>query len=67
MSMIRQNVTLDPEVYDKFCEIASKKGIKTSAWVNAKMIEFIEIQSRDDEWFRDAGVTRPKKEEEENK
>ena len=41
MSTIRQNVTLDPEVYDKFCEIASKKGIKTSAWVNAKMIEFI--------------------------
>lgn len=41
MSMIRQNVTLDPEVYDKFREIASKKGIKISTWVNAKMVEFI--------------------------
>jgi len=38
----RQNITLDPEVFEKFCEIAGKKGIKISTWINQQMIEFIE-------------------------
>ena len=38
----RQNMTIDPEVFDKFCLIASKKGIKISTWVTARMREFIE-------------------------
>jgi isopentenyldiphosphate isomerase len=40
--MKRQNITLDPEIYEKFIEIANKKGIKLSPWVNSKMKEFIE-------------------------
>lgn len=40
--MKRQNITIEQEVYDKFVEIASKKGIKLSPWVNSKMKEFIE-------------------------
>lgn len=38
----RQNITLDPEVFERFCEIAGKKGIKISTWINLKMREFIE-------------------------
>lgn len=38
----RVNITLDPKVYDEFCRVASKKGIRVSTWVNARMIEFIE-------------------------
>jgi len=38
----RQNVTIDPEVYEEFCNYAGKKGIKISTWVNIKMKEFIE-------------------------
>lgn len=39
--MKRQNITLELEVYEKFIEIASKKGIKLSPWVNSKIKEFI--------------------------
>lgn len=39
---MRQNITLDPEVYEEFCKYAGKKGIKISTWVNIKMVEFIE-------------------------
>lgn len=39
---MRQNITLDPDVYDEFCKYAGKKGIKVSTWVNIKMKEFIE-------------------------
>ena len=39
---IRQNVSLDPDVFERFCEIAGKKGIKISTWVNQQMVEFIE-------------------------
>ncbi|TGE35860.1 hypothetical protein E4K67_22340 [Desulfosporosinus fructosivorans] len=42
MVMKRQNITLDPVVYKCFSEIAEKKGIQTSTWVNAKMKSFIE-------------------------
>jgi hypothetical protein len=38
----RQNITLDPEVFEEFCKYAGKKGIKISTWVNIKMQEFIE-------------------------
>jgi hypothetical protein len=38
----RQNITLDPEVFEKFCNIAGAKGIKISTWINIKMKEFIE-------------------------
>ena len=41
-TMKRQNITIEPEVYEKFVEIASKNGIKLSPWVNSKMKEFIE-------------------------
>ncbi|MGM0903054.1 MAG: hypothetical protein ACQEXB_18395 [Bacillota bacterium] len=37
----RVNITLDPKVYDEFCRIAGKKGIRVSPWVNAQMVEFI--------------------------
>jgi len=40
--MVRKNVTLDPVVLERFSEIAGKKGIKISAWINTKMVEFIE-------------------------
>lgn len=38
----RVNITLDPKVYDEFCRIAGKKGIRVSTWINAQMKEFIE-------------------------
>lgn len=38
----KQNITLDPEVFEEFCTFAGKKGIKISTWINQKMIEFIE-------------------------
>lgn len=40
-AMHRQNITLEPEVFEKFCKYAGKKGIKISTWVNQKMKEFI--------------------------
>jgi len=42
LAVKRQNITLDPEVFEKFCTIAGRKGIKISTWVNLKMKEFIE-------------------------
>jgi len=42
MVAVRKNITLDPVVLERFSEIAGKKGIKISAWINAKMVEFIE-------------------------
>jgi hypothetical protein len=44
--MKRQNITIDPEVYEKFIAIATKKGIKLSPWVNSKMKEFIKKEER---------------------
>ena len=38
----RQNITLDPKVFEEFCNIAGAKGIKISTWINIKMKEFIE-------------------------
>lgn len=42
MAVHRQNITLDPNVFEEFCKYAGPKGIKISPWVNAKMVEFIE-------------------------
>ena len=36
------NITIDPGVYEEFCNYAGLKGIRVSPWVNAKMKEFIE-------------------------
>jgi hypothetical protein len=46
--MARQNcnVCLEPGVLDDFCKYAGPKGIRISAWVNAKMKEFIEEEKR---------------------
>lgn len=44
MAVRNLNITVDPKVYQEFCEHAEKQGIKTSTWVNAKMKEFIEEQ-----------------------
>jgi hypothetical protein len=38
----RQNVTLDPDIFERFCSIAGRKGIRISTWINAKMKEFVE-------------------------
>lgn len=42
LAVRRQNITLDPEVFEEFCKYAGKKGIKISTWINQRMIEFIE-------------------------
>lgn len=46
--LVRQtvNITSEPEVYDEFCKYAGKKRIRVSAWVNAKMKEFIEEEKQ---------------------
>jgi len=41
-AMKRQNITLDPEVFEQFCVIAGRKGIKISTWINQQMKNFIE-------------------------
>lgn len=41
-AMRRQNMSIDPEVFEEFCNYAGKKGIKISTWVSMKMKEFIE-------------------------
>lgn len=42
MAVRKSNMTIDPDIYDRFIAIAGKKGIKTSTWVTAKMKEFVE-------------------------
>lgn len=44
LAVIRQTITLEPEVYEEFCKYAGRHGIKVSTWVNAQMKEFIEEQ-----------------------
>ncbi len=46
----RHNITLDPEVYEEFCRIASKKGMKVSTWINQQMINFIEEEKMLEEY-----------------
>lgn len=38
----RENMTIDPEVYEEYCKYAGKNGIKSSTWVNLQMKNFIE-------------------------
>ena len=40
----RQNITVDPVVFDEFCRYAGPQGIKISTWINAKMKEFVDDQ-----------------------
>lgn len=47
--MKRQNISIEPEVYEQFCKYASRHGIKLSTWINAQMKEFIEDQKLLDE------------------
>ena len=42
MAVKRQNITLDPQVFEDFCKYAGPKGIKISTWITAKMREFVE-------------------------
>jgi len=42
LAVHRQNITLDPEVFEEFCKYAGPKGIKISTWISAKMREFVE-------------------------
>ena len=42
MTARRQSMTIDPKVFEDFCAIAGKKGIKISTWVTLKMREFVE-------------------------
>ena len=41
-AMKRQNISIEPEVYEEYCKYAGKKGIKFSTWVNQQMKNFIE-------------------------
>jgi len=38
----RVNITLDPEIYERFLKVAEKKGIKVSTWINQQMKQFVE-------------------------
>ena len=38
----RQNMSIDPKVYEDFCKYSEPKGIKVSTWVSMKMREFVE-------------------------
>ena len=53
---MRQNITLDPDVFDEFCHYAGLKGIKISTWINQRMKEFVEEEKEAEE--RKRGVTR---------
>lgn len=53
---MRQNITLDPDVYEGFCKYAGKKGIKVSTWVNIKMKEFIEEEKMIEELRKEHSI-----------
>jgi len=42
MAIRRQNMSIDPVVFEEFCKIAGNKGMKISTWVTARMKEFVE-------------------------
>jgi hypothetical protein len=42
LAVKRQNITLDPDILERFCNIAGRKGIKISSWINQRMKEFVE-------------------------
>lgn len=49
MTAKRQTITLDPEIFEEFCNYAGKKGIKISTWVNQKMKEFVDEEKQIEE------------------
>lgn len=48
--MHRQNITLEPEVFEEFCKYAGPKGIKISTWINEQMKQFIEEEKMIEEY-----------------
>lgn len=44
MAVKRQNMSIDPQVYEDFVYYTEKKAIKVSTWVTLKMKEFVEEQ-----------------------
>jgi len=42
MAVKRQNMSIDPVVYQDFLKYSELKGIKVSTWVTMKMKEFVE-------------------------
>lgn len=50
MTKTRQNISLDPETFERFCDLAGRKGIKISTWINLKMKEFIEEEEQLEKW-----------------
>jgi len=38
MAVRRQNITVDPEVFEEFCKYAGPKGIKISTWILQKCV-----------------------------
>lgn len=36
------NITLDPDIFEEFCNYASRYGTSISSWIEVKMTEFIE-------------------------
>ena len=42
MAVKRQNMSIDPQVYEDFVYYTEKKAIKVSTWVTMKMREFVE-------------------------
>lgn len=42
MAVKRQNMSIDPQVYEDFVKYSEKKAIKVSTWVTLKMREFVE-------------------------
>jgi hypothetical protein len=46
VAMKRQNITIDPTVYEDFIKYASPKGIKLSPFLNAKLKEFVEEEKK---------------------
>lgn len=42
MAVHRQNMSIDPTVYEEFVYYSEKKAIKVSTWVTMKMKEFVE-------------------------
>jgi hypothetical protein len=44
MAVKRQNITVDPVIFEEFCNYAGRQGIKISTWITIKMKEFVEEQ-----------------------
>ena len=46
MVVRRINITLDPDVYDRFIKIAEDRGIKISSWITSVMRKFVEEEEK---------------------